>query len=161
MNEWEQKPRRNSSCGTWVVGCLVVFVVLAGVGFFVLQPKLSKLMQGAKTGLQHVTALNALLSEKYQTPEVHVGFNYDNNGSTLKLEIVNSPLLRDLSAEQAAEEAKKVAQLARDTTKEKHYDHYQVVFEQRSNEAGGASQASQTFSFEAADLGDASVAPTP
>lgn len=161
MNEWEQKPRRNSSCGTWVIGCLVVFVVLAGVGFFVLQPKLSKLLQGAKTGLQHVTALNAQVSEKYQTPEVHVGFNYDNNGSTLKLEIVNSPLLRDLSAEQAAEEAKKVAQLARDTAKDKHYDHYEVIFGQSSTEAGGASQASQTFTFEAADLGEAPEKPAP
>ncbi len=161
MNEWDPKPRRSSSsCGTWVVGCLIVVIVGAVAGFFALRPKLTELAQGAKSGIQNAMAISSALSAKYQTNETQASFHYDNEGSTLVLTIVNSPILKDLSGEEAEAEAKQAAELARDTAKGKGYDHYRVAFEQRSTEGSGASQSSQTFTFDAADLA-AATSPAP
>jgi hypothetical protein len=152
----ETLPRRGLA---WKVvgialGCLGLGVLLVGILAFLNWESLTNFGRRTASSLQQLSAVQAAVAGSYATSQVKVMnmVHSSRQGPYLSIEVVNSPRLRDLTADLARAEALNVATLARDTLgPAKPYDSYEVIFTKAVG-AGLSFSTRQRFSFASSDL---------
>jgi hypothetical protein len=153
VNAREEQSRRSRSPLSWVLGCLIAFVIISGILALLYWPRALQGIRGARELVGEVQLVRSAVSAAYDAEEVSVNRKYSSkvDGPYLSIEVLDSESLRGLTGQAAKAKALEIATLARDSLGNRaDYGHFEVIIS--TSLATTLVRDSEDFLFKASEL---------